>query len=75
MLIVKNQPANEADARNTSLNPGSGSSSGAGNGYSHQYSCLENSKDRGAWQATDHGVAELDMTEHAHKYAITIPLA
>ena len=75
MLIVKNQTANEADARDMSLNPGSGSSSGVGNGYSHQYSCLENSKDRGAWQATDHGVAKLDMTEHTHKYAITIPLA
>ena len=28
-----------------------------------QYSCLENPMDRGAWQATVHGVAELDMTE------------
>ena len=30
-----------------------------------QYSCLENSKDRGAWQAQVHGVTELDMTEHS----------
>ena len=30
----------------------------------HQYSCLENSMNRGAWQATVHGVAkELDMSE------------
>ena len=29
-----------------------------------QYSCLENSTDRGAWWATVHGVAESDMTKH-----------
>jgi len=34
--------------------PGSGRSPGIGNGYPHQYSCLENSIDRGAWQATVH---------------------
>ena len=31
---------------------------GEGNGYPHQYSGLENSMDRGAWQATAHGVPE-----------------
>ena len=38
--------------------PGSGRFPGEGNGYSLQYSCLENSMDRGAWQATVHGVTE-----------------
>ena len=45
------------------LIPGSGISPGEGNGNSVQYSCLENPRDRGAWWATDHGVAkESDTT-------------
>ena len=40
------------------LVPGLGRSPGEGNGNPLQYSCLENSVDRGAWQATAHGVAE-----------------
>ena len=42
--------------------PGSGRFPGEGNGYPLQYSCLENSMERGAWWATVHGVAESDMT-------------
>ena len=38
--------------------PGSGRSPGEGNGYPLQYSCLENSMDRGVWQATVHGVVK-----------------
>ena len=38
--------------------PGLGRSPGEGNGYPLQYSCLENPMDRGAWQATVHGVAK-----------------
>ena len=43
--------------------PGSGRSPGEGNGNPLQYSCLEKSMDRGAWQATVHGITESDMTE------------
>ena len=43
--------------------PELGRSLGGGNGNSLWYSCLENPVDRGAWWATVHGVAELDMTE------------
>ena len=42
--------------------PGSGRSPGEGNGNPLQYSCLENSVDRGAWRAAVHGNAESDMT-------------
>ena len=38
-------------------------SEGEGNGNPLRYSCLENPLDRGAWQATVPGIAELDMTE------------
>ena len=44
--VVKNLPANAEDARNTGLIPGSGRSSGEGNGNPVQYSCLEKSMDR-----------------------------
>jgi len=41
-----------------SLIPGLGRSPGEGKGYPLQYSGLENSMDRGAWQATVHGVSK-----------------
>jgi len=41
---------------NLGLIPGLGRSPAEGNGYPLQYSCLENSMDRGAWQPTVHGV-------------------
>jgi len=40
------------------LIPGSGRAPGEGSSYPFQYSCLENSMDRGAWQATDHGITK-----------------
>ena len=45
------------------LIPGLGRSPGEGNGNSFRYSCLENPMDRGAWQATIHGVAK-SQTAH-----------
>ena len=42
------------NAGDLGLIPGSGRSPGEGNGNPLQYSCLENSMDRGAWQATVH---------------------
>ena len=38
--------------------PGLGRSPGEGNGYPLQYPCLENSMDRGAWQAIVHGLTK-----------------
>jgi len=38
--------------------PGLGRSPGERNGNPLQYSCLENSMDRGAWQAIVHGLAK-----------------
>ena len=45
------------------LVPGLGRSPGEGNGYSHQYSCLENSMDRGAGGLRPMGHKESDTTE------------
>ena len=47
--VVKNSPASAGDARDLGSIPGSGRSPGVGNGNLLQYSCLENSLDRGAW--------------------------
>ena len=58
---VKSPPANTGDP---GLSPGSGRSSGGGNGNPLQYSCLENPMNRGAWWATVHEVSkESNMTE------------
>jgi len=57
-LEVKNLPAKSGDRRNVGLIPGSGRSPGERHGNPLQYSCLGNPMDRGAWQATVHGVAK-----------------
>ena len=54
--MVKNLPSKAGDL---GLIPGLGRSPGEGNGNNPlQYSCLENSMDRGAWWATVHGVTK-----------------
>ena len=56
--VVKNPPANVGDIRAVGSIPGSGRSPGEDHGNPLQYSCLENSMDRGAWWPTVHGVAK-----------------
>ena len=56
--VGKNLPTNAGDIRCMGSIPGSGRSSGGGNDNLLQYSCLKNSMDRAAWQATVHGVAK-----------------
>ena len=58
VLAVKNLPDNAGDTREVGLIPDAGRPPGVGNGIPLQYSCLDNSMDRGAWWATGHGVAK-----------------
>ena len=59
------------NAGDLGLIPGSGRSPGGGNGNPLQHACLENFKDRGAWQATVHEVTESDMNLE-NKYTHTL---
>ena len=54
-FVVKNLPANAGDAGSV---PGLERSPGGGNDNPLWYSELGNPRDRGAWQATAHGVAK-----------------
>ena len=65
---VKNPPANAGDTRDAGSIPGLGKSPGGGHGNPLQYSCLENSTDRGAWQATVRGTAKscTQLSNYAH---------
>ena len=67
--VVKNLPANAGRTGNKSLIPGSGRAPEEGNGTPLQFSCLENSMDRGAWQATGHRVTtnQIQLSERTHR--------
>ena len=62
------------NAEDLGLIPTLGRSPGVGNGYPLQYSGLENSMNREAWQVTIHGV-EKSWTrlsdQHRHRYTHT----
>ena len=58
VLVAKNPPANAGDVRDMGLILGWGRFPGEGNGYSLQYSCLENPMDRGAGRAIVHRVTK-----------------
>ena len=71
----KGPPANAGDSRDIGLIPGLGRSSGVGNGYPLQDSCLENAMDRGGWWATVHGVtkSQTQLSNSCHIfYTLTI---
>ena len=71
--LVKNQPATAEDARDTGSIPGLGRSSRVGSGYPFQYSCLENSMDRGGWRATVDGItkSQTRLSTHTHTHTHT----
>ena len=79
-LMVKNPPANAGDIRDAGSIPGSGRSTGEGNGNALPYSCLENPMDGGAWWAAVHGVAKSwtrlsDFTFTFHFHALEKEMA
>ena len=65
--------ASACNAGDSGSIPGSGRSPGEGNGNPLQYSCLENSIDRGTWWATVHGVtkSQTQLSDSACMHACT----
>ena len=56
LFMIQTVKESACNAGSPGLIPESGKSTGEGNGYPLQYSCLENSMDRGAWLARDYEV-------------------
>ena len=67
-VVVKNLPARVGTARDMGLIPGVGRSPGGGNGYPLQYSCLEDSMDRRARQATVQATTKQLRTLNIYSY-------
>ena len=61
--VVKNPPGKAGDTRNTSSIPGLAKSPEGGNGSPLQYPLWDNPMDRGAWQATSHGVTKTQLSD------------
>ena len=70
-LEVKNPPASTGEARDMGLRPGPGRSRRERNDNLLQCFSLENSMDRGAWQATVYSHRESDMTEQTQALTCT----
>ena len=66
--VVKNLPSYTRDAREKGSVLGLGRSPGEENSNPLQYSCLEDSMDRGAWWATVHGVTKSQIWLSTHTY-------
>ena len=65
-------PTNAGDREDADLILGSGRSPGGRNGNTLPYSCLENSMDRGVWQATVHGVTKSQTQLSMHVLLISV---
>ena len=72
--MVKELPANVGGPGDEGSIPGSGKSPVGGNRNPLQCSCLENPMNKGAWQATVHGVTELDMTYRLNHQSINVQI-
>ena len=74
VLVVKNLPANAGDVKDVGSIPGSGISLGEEHVNQLQYSCLENSMDRGAWWAMVHCIAKswTEAIEHIHNLNFSV---
>ena len=73
VLVVKHLPASAGNIRDMGSITGLGRSSGGGHDNPLQYSCLENSMDRGAWRATVHGSQRVghDLVTNTHTHTNT----
>ena len=79
--VVRNPPANAGDTRDAGSIPGSWWSPGGGSGNLLQYSCLENSRDKGVWRITmgpqrvRHNWAHTHTHTHTHIHTLELWVA